>query len=373
MLDCASAPSGRWCDAFGGLSKGGYSISASNADSARAVLGAMPLTVVSTTLTLSRPPALRARAGTTLMTSLRGLLLRCLVRDACRASGCTKADGQLHCRCPDTCNAPWLLAPRAEAQRRDHAVPVCFDADLVDATRIGLRAVLWGRRVSNDQLDLRTSLARAGVDGLCDDAGRVRWRVRSSRAWSGTVAQWLPQAVPEMLDVTLFNLIAGAQADIPHQLANLGHDLVQFVLADGGHDARLGKRGCDAEAEALRDEILDVAGAVDIQWREAALTDIGMRRSTRNGGRFPLAGGSGVLRLSGDLTGVAPWLALATLRGLGGRKSFGMGGVRCYQADGTPWPAPREIASRYRAVDSDRSGAADDIQSNREGRHERRA
>lgn len=297
----------------------------------------MPVARVDLRLALERTPRLDPRAGANLSTTLRGLLLRHCVQQAC--SDAVTCSQPQHCR-RSGCDAGWLMAPRSEAQRRDHAMPIRLLITAADTTTIQLQVVVWGRRAGSRLAAIGQSFVTAGNSGLIDRSGRVRW----------TVAQQAPSvhrlgdlarpggAMPTQLWALISGLSAPNVNVLERQLPNLAHDVTQFALADSGLDQKLGKPQCDALADQARTRVLQGMDAVVLHWHEAEFLNIGARRSCTNDHSFDLSGISGLASIEGDLSPIAPWLVVSTLWGLGGRKSFGMGRVQFFQGEDRPWP-----------------------------------
>ncbi len=311
---------------------------------ARAFAPKMPIALGQLLLHCDSPIGMRARAGANLMTSLRGLLLRHIVRNTCLSAGHCSGSAPLVCRQPASCAAQWLLSPHSEYQRRDHAQPVVLHADLCDARTIALRVVIFGKRAISQQTAIWSAIAQAGTAGLIDGSARLRWTVQAGPVRLISAAEWADGPVPARLWANVFGLTGSHGGSFARQLANMAHDMTQFALTDAGLDADLGKPGSDQRSDEARQFVLDAMSQISQQWHEAQIDQLGARFSRSNRGYFDLSGVSGLIELDGNLDAVAPWLSLSTLWGLGGRKSFGMGRVHYLNDDGCSWP--REDESR---------------------------
>ncbi len=300
----------------------------------------MPVVIAQAQLRLSRPPVWTRKDGVSLSTSMRGLLLKVIVERACANAGACAAKTPLHCRHSASCQAPWLLAPRSEPQKRDHAPPLTLHIEHAAEDCLHLRVVLWGHRAGAAQLAVWTALADAGHRGLIDDRGTVKWQVQTGALTSRNVGA-LCQAPPaDRLWLGIDGLQDKQAFDLAKQFGNLAHDLTQFSLADSGHDANLTKSGCDALADASREAVKDAFAHIEWQWQQAELSAQGKRNSCRNAGWLHLGGISGLVSLQGDLQPLLPWLVLASHWGLAGRKSFGQGRIHLWAEDGSVWPRP---------------------------------
>jgi hypothetical protein len=233
-----------------------------------------------------------------------------------------------------------LYKPRSSAQERDHPSPVVLrvrepgpseSATVLDAT-----VVLFGRRALAHRGVVRAALDAAGGPGLRDARGSVSFTATVAEGgFEGPLGDWTSRTVPmnttpQRVLVELVEPCDVRAPDIVAVTCNLAHDLVQWDLEDRGASVNLGKPGCDALADATRALVREGFSGVSIDRGLITEDDRGLRTSGTNRGRFPLRGYRGYLVLSGNLARVLPWLAALSLRGAGGRKSFGLGDVKLW-------------------------------------------
>ena len=282
----------------------------------------LPILVWSATLRLERSIDLPEVAGASLATSLRGALGEGLRAVACRSDrGCGR-----ECAGAPGCTVPALWSPRSLAQRRTHPPPIALAVRKESGGRLAGRVALWGRTALAERATVRSALRAAGGRGLhVPERAPARFEVDLELAYEGTLAGWA--AARGIADAARVRARFGGpggegskRASFEDLLANAAHDLVQWDLCDRGLDAELGKAGCDAHAEAARDLVRDSLRAVRVEGEFRRTT--ALRESTTNGHTFPHVELGGAVQLEGDLAPLAPWLALAELRGIGPRVSF---------------------------------------------------
>lgn len=287
----------------------------------------LPIRVVRATLVFERPFDLPEVAGATLGTSLRGALghairqTTCPAMRACRAGteGCAGAPG---------CSVPVLWDPRSEAQRRQHASPIALatpTAVAQGAEAVDVRVVLWGRAAIAGQMEAWAALRAAGGRGLDGPRGTLRFEVDLDVEGDGTIAGWaeeMPRHGRAQLAFGPRSAERSEPARTAERIADAAHDLVQWDLFDRGDDEALGKRGCDALADAARAGVRERLGGLTMH-DGVVLERAGLRRSGRNEGGFELERLAGAATFEGELGDVGPWLAVAALRGVGPKRGFG--------------------------------------------------
>jgi len=279
----------------------------------------MPLAVGRGTARAERPLSLNPRAGATLATTLRGAYETALLEAGCvRQAGrrCFEQqplDEAEPCREPGRCPVPYLYKPRSRAQRRDHAPPIGLWVRQEGPRELTVTLVLWGRRAVAARRLACEALMRAGRVGLWDGSEAVAFDASVEPLFEGMLGEWVRRegdaaSGPTHLRVELASPYNGKRPDLAHMLGNLAHDLVQWDLEDGGESTVLGKRGCDALADAARVHARDSLAGVVVRRRELECCDQGPRYSRGNGGVFRLRGVRGLFDLSGDLSAAWPWL-----------------------------------------------------------------
>lgn len=221
-----------------------------------------------------------------------------------------------------------LYQPRCEYQRRDHPSPVGLRLEApAGGTSWSLRVCFWGgHALAHTQL-VAEALARAGANGLGDAMGPLPFEYVAQQDRAHCLAEWCDRPVPAAARLTFVTPCQSRAGDLATLLGNMAHDLTQWALSDEGSSAELGKRGCDALADAARERAGAALTGVEQQWLGYRDTDPGARQSRTNRGKFLLKGFTGAVVVSGDLAPAWPCLQALTLYGAGGRRGFGLGRV----------------------------------------------
>lgn len=289
----------------------------------------MPLRVFSARCHLASPLELPPRAGATLATTLRGAYGEALVR----------------------MGHGWFRAPRSEVQRRDHPSPFVLRVarraepevkpwlthEHLTVRDVTLTLALLGRKARAHTHVALEALERAGTAGL--GAEHVPFTAELEQSFDGTFAQWtglsfarvVSAGVPAPRRVRI-ELVTPMDADVEafaRIVGDVAHDWVQWDLADSDHAETIGRPACDALADRARDLAAEAFQGITIR-THITFEDLGLRRSRRNGRRFPLRGFVGSIELTGRVEAALPWLSMLELRGGGGRKTFGLGEVRVW-------------------------------------------
>lgn len=284
-------------------------------------------------LDLERPPGpkLRGAFGAALMRR------SCVMPAVCRP-GPPEDDepgARPHpCQGPAECPARLLLRPHSTAQARDHASPLALSVAVARPDLLDVGVALWGRRALALKDLVEQVLIDAGRFGLLDGRGAAPFAADIRWEFDGTLHQWLAgqgHGPGGPLLLQLVEPVESRSPDLASWAANAVHDLVQWDLEDSGESELLGKRGCDALAGQAREAARSAFRGVVVEdaWLEEA--GPGARRSRTNRQRFEPLGVRGYVRLGGELEPAWPWLSLLTLRGAGGRRSFGLGGLRLWR------------------------------------------
>jgi hypothetical protein len=184
-----------------------------------------------------------------------------------------------------------------------------------------------------------TALRRTGHAGLRDAAGVVPFAVEAESVTAAPLGSWVARAVPPASlashALATIRLVTPCYVDrkgrkpgfeLGRILGQMAHDLVQWELVDDGRAWELGRVPSDALSEAARRQAEDALKGLTIR-TELRWADLGARYSHDNAQRFRLCGWVGRVRVEGDLTALMPWLLVLSLRGAGGKKSYGLGQV----------------------------------------------
>lgn len=293
-------------------------------------LWALPLATIHLRLVFQRRLEMGTRGGARPETSLRGLLFSALLDAGCRRGGrCRQVEAGHPCRERAACAFGTLYQPRCEHQRRDHPSPVSLYLNVLDDSRVWqVTMLLWGRRALAHRALLVAAMEAAGNTGVRDLEGRVAFRVEARPGRTGSLADYCQRRAPQVARLDFVSPCQSRAHSLQALLGNTAHDLMQWALADSGASAALGKRGCDAIADAARDGAVASLDRVSEHWTRRRGLSLGKRVSRTNRGQFSLEGFTGTVWLSGDLDAGWPWLRALALHGAGARRGFGMGRVR---------------------------------------------